>query len=141
MTSRPRSRSKSTHDVPRALVLFTLTTAAAALAALLVLPWARAWRVDAAGLFLVLSAFVLVGELMPIPVPHRHGLAKVTISTTFAFAILLRFGAAPALAVYVMSLVIADVASRVTPIKLLFNAAQYALAILAAAAVLAAAHV
>src|SRR5205807_3526766 len=125
---------KTAHNVPRALVVFSLSTAFVALAALLLLPWARAWRVDAAGLFLMLSAFVLIGELMPVPVPHRHGLAKVTISTTFAFAILLRFGAAPATLVYVLSLVVADATARVTPIKLLFHAFQYALPMLAAAA-------
>jgi diguanylate cyclase (GGDEF)-like protein len=81
---------------------------------------------------------VIAGELLPIPVPRRHGLAKVTISTAFAFAILLRFGVAPATAVYVASVVIADGIERVAPTKILFNAAQYALAMVAAAAVLSA---
>ena len=69
---------------------------------------------------------------------RANGLAKVTMSSAFAFAILLRFGVAPAVAVYVVSVVIADTWDRVAPIKVLFNAAQYALAMVAAAAVLAA---
>jgi diguanylate cyclase (GGDEF)-like protein len=81
---------------------------------------------------------VVAGELLPIPVPRRHGLAKVTISTAFAFAILLRFGVIPAALVYVAAVLIADGLERLEPIKLLFNASQYALAMLAAAAVLAA---
>jgi len=122
--------------VPGTFVLYSVLTAAAALAAVLALPWVRAWHVDAPALFWLLALLVVVGELLPIPVPRRHGLAKVTISTAFAFAILLRFGAGPATLVYVASVVIADCAERVAPIKVLFNAAQYALAMFAAATVL-----
>jgi len=131
------SSSVEKPPVPRTLVVYSLLTAAAALAAVLALPWARKWQVDAPALFWVLSLLVLVGELLPIPVPRRHGLAKVTISTAFAFALLLRFGAGPATLVYVASVVIADCVERVAPIKVLFNAAQYALAMFAAATVLA----
>ncbi len=98
--------------------------------------WARAWRIDAPALFWILSALVIVGELLPIPVPRRHGLARVTISSAFALAILLRFGAGPAAVVYVVSLVLADGVARVAPIKLLFNAGQYALSVMAAAGAL-----
>ncbi len=102
--------------------------------------WARAWRIDSPALFWFLSALVIVGELLPIPVPRRHGLARVTISSAFALAILLRFGAGPAIVVYVVSLVVADGLARVAPIKLLFNAGQYALSIVAAAGVLTLTH-
>jgi diguanylate cyclase (GGDEF)-like protein len=94
-------------------------------------------RIDSAPLFWLLAALVVAGELLPIPVPRRHGLAKVTISTAFAFAILLRFGVVPAALIYVASVLLADGLERVQPIKVLFNASQYALALLAAAAVLA----
>jgi len=73
-------------------------------------------------------------------VPRRRGLANVTISAAFAFAILLRFGPGPAALVYVSSSVIADAAQGVSPLKILFNAAQYLVAIVAAASVLALAH-
>ena len=68
--------------------------------------------------------------------PRRRGLTRVTISAAFAFAILLRFGLAPAVLIYVSSSVVADLAGRVSPLKTLFNAAQYVLAMVAAAAVL-----
>jgi diguanylate cyclase (GGDEF)-like protein len=97
--------------------------------------WQLTWRIDSPALFWLLSAFTLAGELLPIPVPRRRGLTKVTISTAFAFAILLRFGLAPAASVYVASVLIADGADRVAPIKVLFNAAQYALAMAAAGGV------
>ena len=64
----------------------------------------------------------------------------MTISTAFAFAILLRCGPGPAALVYVSSSVIADLAGRLAPLKVLFNAAQYLLALLAAGAVLLIAH-
>jgi diguanylate cyclase (GGDEF)-like protein len=116
--------------------LYVALVTALAAAALALLPWVRGWHVDAPVLFVVLSAFVLTGELLPIPVPRRGGLARVTISAAFAFAILLRFGAGPAVLVYVASSVIADLAGRVAPLKTLFNAAQYLLAIVAAGGVL-----
>ena len=122
--------------VPVKFVRYALATALAAALASLSLLRGRAWDVDAVELFVLLSVFVVIGEMMPIPVPYRRGLTKVTISTTFAFAILLRFGPGPATVVYVASLVVADTASRVAAIKILFNAAQYALAMLAAGAVL-----
>jgi diguanylate cyclase (GGDEF)-like protein len=133
--SRPRA---SSDHVPRAFVLYAVATAvtAAAIAALAALAWDAPWQVNAPVLFWLLSLFVLAGELLPIPVPRRQGLAKVTISTAFAFAILLRFGVWPATLVYVVSVVIADAVEHVAPVKALFNGAQYALAMMAAAATL-----
>ena len=122
--------------VPRAFVCYTIVTVAVAAGSLAVFPWASTWQIDEPGVFWALSVFVLIGELLPIPVPRRRGLDKVTISTAFAFAILLRFGPGPAAVVYVASVVIADSVAGVAPIKVVFNAAQYLLAIVAAAAVL-----
>jgi diguanylate cyclase (GGDEF)-like protein len=122
--------------VPRAFSLYAALVVVAAVAALAALPPMREGRDDSPALLIALSAFVLAGELLPIPVPRRRGLAMVTISTAFAFAILLRFGPGPAVLVYVSSSVIADARARVAPIKILFNAAQYILAMVAAAAVL-----
>jgi diguanylate cyclase (GGDEF)-like protein len=123
-----------------AFVFYAALTAAAAVMVPAAAGWARVWRIDAPGLFWILSGLVLLGELLPIPVPRRHGLARVTISSAFALAILLRFGAGPATAVYVVSLLIADTAARIAPIKVIFNGAQYALSMVAAAAVLAVTH-
>ena len=123
--------------MPRAFACFAALTALAAAAALGALTWTLGWDLDASPLFWVLSALVLAGELLPIPVPRRHGLAKVTISTAFALALLIRFGAGPAIVVYAVCVVIADAVEHVAPIKILFNASQYVLAMASAAAVLA----
>jgi diguanylate cyclase (GGDEF)-like protein len=121
---------------PRGFTLYVALVAGAAVASLILLPWMREWRVGDPALFVVLSLFVLAGELLPIPVPRRRGLTRVTISAAFAFAILLRFGPGPAVLIYVSSSVVADLAGRVSPLKTLFNAAQYVLAMVAATAVL-----
>ncbi|MBV9605115.1 MAG: EAL domain-containing protein [Solirubrobacterales bacterium] len=130
-------RSSSRRDpAPRAFVLYVTLVAAVGAALIVLVPWTREWQVGSPSMLVVLSAFVLAGELLPIPVPRRRGLARVTISAAFAFAILLRCGPGPAALIYVCSSVIADVAGRLAPIKTLFNAAQYLLAVLAAGAVL-----
>jgi len=121
-------------------VLYVALVALLAATVLIAVPWVREWQIDQPVLFVVLSAFVLAGELLPIPVPRRRGLARVTISSAFAFAILLRFGPGPAVLIYASSSVVADVVGRVAPLKILFNAAQYLLAIVAAAGVLLLAH-
>jgi diguanylate cyclase (GGDEF)-like protein len=86
--------------------------------------------------FWILAAFVLLGELFPIRLPGTNEQDHVTLSTPFAFALLLSFGAAPALAAYAAAAAFADAADRTSPLKLGFNVAQYALCVLAAAAVL-----
>ena len=137
MRCRPSQPLNPMPPLPRAFVVYAAVITAAAVAALVGLGWTWTWRVDSPALLVMLSLFVFAGELLPIPVPRRHGLAKVTISTAFAFAILLRFGVWPATVVYVTSSVLADSIDRVAPIKVMFNAAQYALAMIAAAGVLA----
>jgi diguanylate cyclase (GGDEF)-like protein len=137
MRCRPSHPLNPTPPLPRAFVVYAAVITAAAVAALVGLGWTWTWRMDSPALLVMLSLFVFAGELLPIPVPRRHGLAKVTISTAFAFAILLRFGVWPATVVYVTSSVLADSIDRVAPIKGMFNAAQYALAMIAAAGVLA----
>jgi len=147
VTSRPATllhalRSTSRREpAPPAFALYVAAVTALAAASLIVFPWLRTWDVDSPALFVVLSGFVLAGELLPIPVPRRRGMARVTISAAFAFAILLRFGPGPAALIYVASSVIADLAGRVAPLKTLFNAAQYLLAMVAAGGVLVAANV
>jgi diguanylate cyclase (GGDEF)-like protein len=122
--------------VPRAFVIYTALTAVAAAVCLGVLTPGGSWHIDQPGLFGMLALFVFAGELLPIPVPRRHGLTTVTVSTAFAFALLLRFGLGPATAVYAASTVVADLRERTAAIKLVFNAAQYVLAMVAASVVL-----
>ena len=82
---------------------------------------------------LLLAALVMVGELLPIDVPRRQGLDRITTSTAFAFAIALLFGPLPAVVAYAGASLIADGIARLGWLKIVFNAAQYALALTAAA--------
>jgi diguanylate cyclase (GGDEF)-like protein len=123
--------------VPRAFVSYTIWLVAAAAAALVALAVIPAWHVDDLSGVGVLATFVVLGELLPIPVPRRGGLDKVTISSPFALAMLLQFGAGPATIVYAGSSVIADLVAGTAPVKIVFNAAQYVLAMASAATVLA----
>ena len=122
--------------VGRPFTAYAIITAVAAIAAATAAGLSASWGLDRPALFAMLAIFVLVGELLPIPVPRRNGLTKVTISTAFAFAILLRFGPGPATLVYAASSVVADFRAHTAPIKILFNAAEYVLSMLAASAVL-----
>ena len=80
------------------------------------------------------AGLILVGELMPVDVPRRDGRDRVTISGAFAFAVLLLFGLLPALLAYAGASAIADLVGRLSPLKVAFNAAQYALAVAGAGA-------
>ena len=60
----------------------------------------------------------------------------MTVSSAFAFAAMLCTGVLPACIVYAASSVAADVSQRTAPVKVLFNAAQYVLAMVGAGAVL-----
>ena len=79
---------------------------------------------------------MLAGEFLPIPVPRRHGLDKVAVSTAFAFAALLCAGVLAACVVYAAASAIADLSAGTAPIKVLFNSAQYVLSLAGAGVVL-----
>ena len=107
---------------------------AAAVAALVLLtaaPDLGDWRLWMFG------GLVLLGELYPVDVPRRDGLDRVTTSTAFGFATLLLFGPLAAVLVYGGASLVADATARLAPLKALFNAAQYVLALVAAAGVMA----
>jgi diguanylate cyclase (GGDEF)-like protein len=123
--------------IPRALVALTVVIAVAAIGAALaavLLSDAPAFPLD--GKFWLLALFVLIGELLPIQVPRRHSLDRVTVSTAFAFAILLRYGLVAAMVVYAVTSFVADLTQRIGPTKALFNCGQYAVSLAAAAGVL-----
>ena len=122
--------------VPRRFVLFTALTAIAAVLSLGALAWSSGGHLETTTRFWVLGMFVLAGELMPISAPRRHGLDKVTVSTAFAFAAMLCTGVLPACVLYAASSAAADLSEHTAPVKVLFNAAQYVLAVLGAGAVL-----
>ena len=115
---------------------FTALTVLAAAGSLAALAWKLGWHLGAPGRFWLLALFVLAGEFLPIPVPRRHGLDKVAVSTAFAFAALLCAGVLAACVVYAAASAIADLSARTAPIKVLFNAAQYVLSLAGAGVVL-----
>jgi diguanylate cyclase (GGDEF)-like protein len=98
--------------------------------------------VSARGLFFgdprlwLFAALALVLELLPINVARRSGLDRVTASSAFAFAILLLFGPLAAVLAYASASLIADAIGRIAPLKALFNAAQYAIALAVAGGVI-----
>ena len=86
----------------------------------------------------LIASFVLAGELFPITVTRRDDVEEITTSTTFAFALVIGSGATGAIAALALSSVVADLIHRKPLWKVLFNLAQYSLAIGAAGGVYAA---
>ncbi len=90
----------------RAFRGYALITAAGGLAALPLLGLAGDavwdWRL------LVIGAIVLLGELLPIDVPRREGLDRVTTSSAFALAALLLLGPLPAAVALAAASIVAD---------------------------------
>jgi diguanylate cyclase (GGDEF)-like protein len=83
--------------------------------------------------FWVIAVLVGVGEILPVPVTHRHRGGFATTSTAFAFAILLGWGLVAGVVVQAAASAVADISGRKTPwYKVVFNAAQLAMAIAAA---------
>jgi hypothetical protein len=111
----------------------TVTLAGAATLAVLGVNGAETlvdWRM------LVLGGIVLVGELLPIDVPRREGLDRVTTSSAFALAALLLVGPFAAAVALAAASIVADASARLPLLKAGFNAAQYVLSVGAAAGVL-----
>ena len=77
--------------------------------------------------FGLLSLAVLVGELVPLPVSRHGDDEEITTSTTFAFAMLLSLGAAPAILMLAGSSVVADLRRRKPLSRILFNLSQFAI--------------
>lgn len=112
----------------------TILFASAALAVALLeggaaLPWTTT-------VFWVFAAGCVVGELFPVHLGRTRHYDQVTMSSAFAFAILLGFGALAAMVVYVVASMVADGKDRVGIAKAAFNAGQYVIALAAAAVVL-----
>lgn len=80
--------------------------------------------------FWLFALLLFLGEVFPISVPRRGGeIDEVSASTTFAFAVMIGFGTAPAVLAQVVSSVIADLILHKSPWKIAFNAAQYTLSL------------
>jgi diguanylate cyclase (GGDEF)-like protein len=79
---------------------------------------------------------VIVGELLPLKIPRRGDDEEITVSTTFAFALLLSAGLGAAILAQAVASVVQDVAARKPAWRIAFNVGQYTLALAAAGAVL-----
>src|SRR3954469_6500521 len=86
--------------------------------------------------FWVLSGCVVIGELIPLRIPRRTGDGEVTISTTFAFALLLCAGLLPAIVAQAVASAVQDVIARKPPWRVAFNVGQLAITLAASAVVL-----
>ena len=87
--------------------------------------------------FWLFATFVLLGEMLSIQIPRRDSSDCITVSAAFAVALLLAYGPVPAMLVYAAASVLADARVRVSPLKILFNGAQYVLSVGVAAGILA----
>src|SRR5689334_21865839 len=84
-----------------------------------------------------LAALAVLGEFVRIRVLRGGAEGELTLSTAFAFAVLLDGGPLAACVVLAVASVAADVAARKSPARVWFNAAQYVLAMAGASIILA----
>jgi signal transduction histidine kinase len=84
------------------------------------------------------TAFVVLGELVAIPIGHDGRPKDVAVASTFAYGLVPLAGPGVAALAFVLASVVADVAHRKTIVKTAFNAAQYVLALAAGGALYAA---
>jgi signal transduction histidine kinase len=116
----------------------TLCVAGAAVLAAL-LPGIDLDRVrEVGGAIALFTVFVVLGELVSIPVKDGNRLKEVSVTATFAYGLVPLAGTGVAILVFILGTVVADVARRKGAVKTAFNAAQYVLALAAGGAVYAA---
>src|SRR3954465_2105813 len=122
--------------IPRAFAGHAVPVVAGATAVVAVAGARAVFALPADGTLWVLAGLVVAGELLPIHVPRRAGNDWLTVSSAFGVAVLLAFGLWAAIVVYALASAIGDAVFRTRPAVLVFNVAQYALSLAAAAAVL-----
>ena len=91
--------------------------------------------------FGLLSAGLIMGELLPVKVPRKGGDEEVTLSTSFTFALCLAGGLGPALLTQSVASAVQDIVARKPAHRIAFNIAQYALSMVCALMVIRALHV
>ncbi len=84
----------------------------------------------------VAVVLILGGELLPVLGTRFKDPTGVSWSTPFAFAVLLAFGALPAVVLLSCATLVSGVIDRHAPFRLAFNAGQYAMSLFAAAGVM-----
>ena len=87
------------------------------------------------GAVVLFALLLFAGQLVPIPIPLRREMKELDISSTFGFALIPLAGVGVAVLVFAACSVAADLVHRKSLVKLVFNAAQYVLAVGAAGAV------
>src|SRR3954447_10829496 len=87
-------------------------------------------------LLLLLMGCAVVAELTPLKVVLRAAEGEITASNTFAFALLICYGPAPAAIAFALGTILADGIRRKPPERIAFNAAQYVIPVAAAGFVL-----
>jgi signal transduction histidine kinase len=90
---------------------------------------------EVGGAIALFTAFVVLGELVSIPVKDGNRLKEVSVTATFAYGLVPLAGTGVAVLVFIVGTVVADVARRKGAVKTAFNAAQYVLALAAGGAV------
>jgi diguanylate cyclase (GGDEF)-like protein len=80
-------------------------------------------------LLVLLVLCAVVAELTPLKVVLRAKEGEITASNTFAFALLILYGAGPAAVAFALGTILADGIRRRPPERIAFNAAQYALTV------------
>jgi diguanylate cyclase (GGDEF)-like protein len=86
--------------------------------------------------FAILTMGVVLGEMLPINIPRRGEDEELTLSASFALAMLLVGGLGPALIAQGAASIVQDVTSRKPAWRIRFNFGQYALSMVAAWAVI-----
>ncbi len=133
-------RSRRPRLLPSVAVAYAATTgvlgAATGAAVVAASPPLAAVAADPVPLVVLALALVL-GELVPVPVTRGDDtISPVTISTTFAVALLLLAPLSWVLLVHTAAVVLDDARTARRPLQVLFNAGQYVLSLVAARAVL-----
>jgi diguanylate cyclase (GGDEF)-like protein len=82
--------------------------------------------------FAVLAGGVVLGEMLPIKIPRRGDDEELTLSASFAMALLLLGGLGPALVAQGAASVLEDIISKKPAWRVRFNLGQYTLSMIAA---------
>jgi len=82
----------------------------------------------------VFTAFVVIGELVAIPIGHDYRPKDLAVAATFAYALVPLAGTGVAAFAFVLASTVADLVHRKALVKTVFNAAQYVLALAAGGA-------
>jgi signal transduction histidine kinase len=90
---------------------------------------------EVGGAIALFTVFVVGGELTSIRLQHGNRVKDLAVTTTFAYGLVPLAGTAVAVLVFVFASVVADLGRGKPAVKILFNAAQYVLALAAGGAV------